>query len=55
MTHGTVETEELDSSDAWDSRDRGARQHAVTHGTVETEELDSSDAWDSRDRGARQQ
>ena len=34
MTHGTVETEELDSSDAWDSRDsdawdsrdRGARQ-----------------------------
>ena len=41
MTHGTVETEELDSSDAWDSRDRGA--------------IDSSDAWDSRDRGARQQ
>ena len=48
--HGTVETEELDSGDAWDSRDRGL---AVTHGTVETEELDSSDAWDSRDRGAR--
>ena len=42
MTHGTVETEELDCSDA------------LTHGTVETEELDSSDTWDSRDRGARQ-
>ena len=34
MMHGTVETEELDCSDA------------LMHGTVETEELDSSDTWD---------